>query len=572
MARIHRRSLAALAVAVALSATAVPAHAGPASVAAAKPKYGGSIKVGIFDTFSGFCVGNNLANSALGAARTVYETLFEKTVGGDMVGLLATGATPSSDLKTWVVSLRPNVTFHDGTPFDASAVITNFNAIRGMTHLASISRGGAKYLLGTGVTFSANIVSVTAVDDLTVRFVLDRAQNDLPATLYASGRFVMRAPAQLNSPTDCGTKPIGTGAFRVVSWSPDEMVVTKNADYWRTDPTTKAKLPYLDGITFTNIKEASQRSAAVRRGTIDAAMFSSATDSTFIRDLHNRKKTVNEYRSAREYYAAIWLNQSKPTSPFSNRDARLAVSYAFDAVSFAKVRTKNEGQAPDSIVGPSNVMYNRTGYLKYNLAKAKDAAAHYKATTGQDLEFTMPFDTSTSSAANATYIQRMMAKAGIKMNILTQETAVTLTQAFNTTTGGNDFDAIWLLLLEGTDASFNLPFLVSNMFPTTSTNPAKALRGVFGSLLGLSHHSDATIDADLFAGQAAKTKGAAKTNYRKAVARIQSEGIVLPTVRQYYDVFTTKKLNGVGKLQIKKGKTQRVTTNWGIDWTGVWKG
>ena len=551
--------------------TAVPAQAGAGRAPAAKPKYGGTIKVGIFDTFSGFCVGNNLANSALGAARTVYETLFEKTVGGDMIGLLATGAVPSEDLKSWVVSLRPGVKFHDGTDFNASAVITNFNAIRGMTHLASIARGGAKYLLGTGVTFSANIVSVTAVDDLTVRFVLDRAQNDLPATLYASGRFFMRAPAQLNSPTDCGTKPIGTGAFKMTSWTPDEMVVTKNADYWRTDPVTKAKLPYLDGITFTNVKEASQRSAAVRKGTIDAAMFSSATDSTFIRDLHNRKKTVTEFRSAREYYAAIWLNQSKPTSPFSNRDARLAVSYAFDAASFAKVRTKNEGQAPDSIVGPSNVMYNRTGHIKFNLAKAKDAAAHYKTTTGKDLEFTMPFDTSTASAANAIFIQRMMAKAGIKMNILTQELAVTLAQAFNTTTGGNDFDAIWLLLLEGNDASFNLPFLVSNMYPSTSTNPAKALRGVFGALLGLSHHSDATIDADLFAGQAAKTKGEAKVNYRKAVARIQSEAIVLPTVRQYYDVFTTKKLNGVGKLQIQKGKTQRITTNWGIDWTGVWK-
>lgn len=553
----------------ALALTPLPVHAGSGSTAA--PKYGGTIKVGIFDTFSGFCVGNNLANSALGAARTVYETLFEKTIGGDMIGLLATGAVPSDDLKTWVVNLRPGVKFHDGTDFNSSAVITNFNAIRGMTHLASISRGGAKYLLGTGVTFSANIVSVTAVDDLTVRFVLDRPQNDLPATLYASGRFFMRAPAQLNSPTDCGTKAIGTGAFRMASWTPDEMVVTKNVDYWRTDPKTKAKLPYLDGITFTNVKEASQRSAAVRRGTLDAAMFSSATDSTFIRDLHTRTKTVNEYRSAREYYAAIWLNQAKPTSPFSNRDARLAVSYAFDAAGFAKVRTKNEGQAPDSIVGPSNVMYNRTGYIKFNLAKAKDAAAHYKATTGKDLEFTMPFDTSTASAANAIYIQRMMAKAGIRMNILTQELAVTLSQAFNTSTGGNDFDAIWLLLLEGTDASFNLPFLVSNMYPSTSTNPAKALRGVFGSLLGLSHHSDATIDADLFAGQAAKTKGEARTNYRKAVARIQSEAIVLPTVRQYYDVFTTKKLNGVGKLQIQKGKTQRITTNWGIDWTGVWK-
>ena len=572
MAFTPRRAAVALFVAAAsLAPAALEAHAGSAGPSVTKPKYGGDITVGIFDTFSGFCIGNNLANSALMASRTMYETLFEKTVGGDMVGLLASRAVPSTDLKSWIVTLRPGIKFHDGTAFDADAVVTNFNAIRGITHLASIMKGGAKHHLGTGVTFSANIVSVTALDPLSVRFVLDRAQNDLPATLYASGRFVMRAPAQVNSAEDCATKPIGTGPFKMSEWTPNELTVVKNSSYWRKDPVTKATLPYLSSIRFSNVKEGSQRAAAVRKGAIDAAMFSSATDATFIRDLHNRTKTVREYRSKREYYASIWLNQSKLGSPFANRDARLAVSYAFDAVSFARVRTRNEGQAPDSIVGPSNIMYNRTGYLKYNLKKAQAAAAHYKATTGKNLEFTMPFDTSTTSSSNAVFIQKMMAKANIKMNILTQELALTISEAFDTSTGGNNFDAIWLLLLEGTDASFNLPFLVTNMFPATSTNPARPLRGIFGPLLGLSHHSDQTIDADLFAGQAAKTTGLARQNYRTAVARIQSEGIVLPTVRQYYVVFTTRKMNGIGKLQIVRGKTQRITTNWGIDWTGVWK-
>jgi hypothetical protein len=40
---------------------------------------------------------------------------------------------------------------------------------------------------------------------------------------------------------------------------------------------------------------------------------------------------------------------------------------------------------------------------------------------------------------------------------------------------------------------------------------------------------------------------------------------------QYYSVFTTKKLAGIGKLSIEKGKTQRIVSNWGIDWTGVYK-
>jgi hypothetical protein len=39
----------------------------------------------------------------------------------------------------------------------------------------------------------------------------------------------------------------------------------------------------------------------------------------------------------------------------------------------------------------------------------------------------------------------------------------------------------------------------------------------------------------------------------------------------YYTLFTTKKLAGIGSLQLVKGKTQRVVTNFGIDWTGVYK-
>lgn len=563
---------ALLGAAALMASTAIPAQAGATPSSATKPVYGGEVKVGIFDTFSGFCYGNSLANSALMSARTVYETLFEKTVGGDMIGLLATGAAPSADLKTWTVTLRQGVKFHDGTDFNAAAVVLNLQANRGMIYLAAGGAAAKAYTLGTPVSFTSNIKDVTAVDAYTVRFTLDRAQNDLPNMLYTSGRGFMRAPSQINSSSTCSTTPVGTGPFKFVSSTANQLVVAKNDSYWRTDPTTGARLPYLSKITFDNVKEGSQRAAAVRKGTYDAGMFTSVTEATFIKDLRQRRSVVTEFRSAPEYYTALWLNQAKATSPFANRDARLAVAYAFDAASFVKVRARGEGEVPNSIVGPKSIMYTTRGYVKFNLAKAKTAAAAYKASTGKDLEFTIPVDVSSSSQANGKFIQEMMSKAGIKLNLVTQETAVIIQTAFNTKTGTNDYDALSLLLLEGTDASYNLPFLVTNAFPSTSTNPAKALKPVFGALLGLSHHSDTTVDTALYAGQAAQTKAGARTAYQEATARIQSEALIVPTMRQYYSVFTTKKLHGVGKLKLEKTKTQRIVTNWGIDWTGVWKG
>ena len=544
----------------------VPARADTPAVTA---KYGGRITVGIFDSFSGFCVGNNLANSSLMAARTVYETLFEKTVTGAMVGLLATGSSKSADLKTWTITLRRGVKFHDGTPFNATAVLANFTAIRGLDFLES---GGKRtFTLGTAIPFSANINNVTAITPYSVRFTLDRPQNDFTNTLYASGRFFMRAPSQLVDSDTCAEKPIGTGPFKSLKWTANSMVVVRNKSYWRRNPVTNAALPYLDRITFQNVKEASQRAAAVRRGTYDAAMFSSATDSTFILDLRSRRNIVREYKSPPEYYTALWLNQGKAGSPFANKDARLAVAYAFDAASFLKVRMRGQGQVPDSIVGPSNTMYSHNRFIAYNLPKAREAALRYKNATGKSVEFTIPADTSIASQNNAKYLKQMMAKAGIVMNVLTEETAVIISRAFNAAQARNDYDALPLLLLEGTDVSFNVPFLVTNTFASNSTNPTRVLSRNFGSLLNLTRHTDTVVDRYLFGGQAASTAAAAQIRYRKATQRIQSEALIVPTVRQYYTLFLSPSLRGVGQVQLQRGKTQRIVTNWGIDWTGVWK-
>jgi ABC-type transport system substrate-binding protein len=273
----------ALAAAIAVSTVASTASA------ASKPqagKYGGDAKVAIADTFPGFCVSNNPNNSALMAVRTIYETLVEKSVGGDYIPLLAKSWSASSDLKSWTFTLREGVKFHDGTAFNADSVITNFNYITGRVALAAFAAGGlagyarAGYTVGTGSTFSANISKMTKVSDFVVKFDLDRAQNDFPGTLYASGRFVMRAPSQLADKDKCLKNPSGTGPFKVESSytliNQDELKVVRNPEYWRT-AANGDKLPYLDSITFTNVKEGSQRAAAVRKGTYDAGQFGSAT-------------------------------------------------------------------------------------------------------------------------------------------------------------------------------------------------------------------------------------------------------------------------------------------------------
>lgn len=548
-------------------------------------KYGGAINVGIFDTLPGFCVGNNPANSALMASRTIYETLFEKTKGGDMAGVLARSGTPSADHKTWTITLREGVTFHDGSKFDAAAVVANFNAITGRTALGAYAASGLaglaakSYTIGTGTAFTANIKSFSVKSEFVVEFVLDRPQYDFRSTLYASGRFFMRSPAQLADANTCAQNPIGTGPFKLSSWTVDQLVVTRNTDYWRHDPKTNARLPYLNKITFQNVKESSQRASAIRRATLDAAFFSAATDATFIKDLRTRRTAVREYKSPSEYYPSLWLNQGKPRSPFEHLSARKAVLSCLDRVNFVKVRTRNETKAATSIVGSTSLMYSTKNFPKFNVKKARQYVKDYIIETGEpSLTFTFPADTSTSSQANARFLKATWAKCNINANYVVEETANIIAKAFNPSaklSSGeyyNAYDAIFITLLEGQDASFNIPFLVTNAYSAASTNPVRALfKTSLGPVLGLNHHNDAAIDQFFYDGQAAKNASAAKSHFRAGTAYLQKNAIMGAVNTFYYSLFTTKKMAGIGTLGLPNGKTQRTITNWGIDWTGVYK-
>lgn len=547
-------------------------------------QYGGSIEVGIFDTFPGFCVSNNPANSALMATRTVYETLFERSADGEMIGLLAKSATPADDRLTWTVALRTGIAFHDGQPFNAAAVVSNFNAITGRVAAAAFAAGGMaglgskSYTIGTGTAFTAKIPSFKAIDESTVEFILDRPQNDFPATLYASGRFFMRSPAQFEDQNTCSTTEVGTGPFALKSWTTSSMTVVRNPNYWRSNPANGEKLPYLDQINFVNVKETGQRASSVQTGTLAAAMFSSASEAISIKDLRGRSSEVNEFRSATEYYPSLWLNQGKPGSPFAEISARQAVLSCLDRDNFLKVRLSNEGEVATSIVGKDSIMYSTKNFPKYDVDAVRSYVQTYKQANGKSsLAFIFPTDTSSTSQANARFLRDMWRNCDIDAEFIIEETAVLIGKALNPAPDVkagqyyNAYDLMPLLLFEGNDVSFNLPFVVTNAYSSSSRNPVKALfQNNIGAILGLTHHSDTKVDNLFYQGQAAANDADAKNIYSEGTAYLQKNAVIGALANIYYSVFTSPKLKGIGDLVLDDGKQQRVVSNWGIDWTGVY--
>lgn len=588
--RVLRKVGAVLAASLAVSALATTGASAKSAATGPTAGGGGDAKVAIFDTFGGWCGPDNLANSALMAARTMYETLFEKSIGGDMIPVLAESGTAGKnadgtlDLKTWTIKLRSGIKMHDGTTFDASLVKYNYDSGRGAAVLTG--QVGASYL-GTGVPFLANVLSVTANDAAgTVVFKLFRSQNDFLGTLYASGRSFIRAAAQIKGAGGtgqtgtCGAKPIGSGPFMVESnyvRDADKLKVVRNPNYWRKDA-KGVQLPYLNSITFDNIKDSQQRKNAIVKGKYDAAMFTSG-EGKYVKQIRATKK-LTEYKSKNEYYPSFWYNQ-KIQPQFANKNCRAAVSHGIDRQSWARIRTSGEATAAPSLVGPTSVMYTTKGFATYSTKKAKAALALCLSETGKaDLTFTIPADMSAVSLANVKLISQQLKKVGITMNIVQKESYVIIGEAFNAAKG-NQYDAILILLMEGTDVSFNLPFVVSNSFAPGFTGSTAYFKPLLGSILSLTRHTDTKVDELFYAAQALPNgvtgnggtkaeRAAVKKAYAAGTEYLQRENLMSSVAHGYYTMFTTKKVKNVGKLKGPSGKTQRVVTNWGIDWTGVY--
>ena len=715
--RVLRRVGVAVAAAIAVSTLAT---SGGNAAAADVIDTDATAKVAIYDTFSGWCFANNLANSALMAGRTIYETLFEKTTTNDLSGLLAVKGEPvaGSGLKVWKVTLRTGIKFHDGTDFNAGAVVSNWQygsagdgtlattywgaTFAEFQRLGAIQAGGnptltaggsgatlvtakqstgfaktyakemaskdatrmalaglsatvtaaskaadvsaKSYMASTAVAFSSNILAAVATKGATgneVTYFLDHAQNDFLGTTYASGRSFQRAPSQFtDGSSDCVSTAVGTGPFqlaRTADWSTNKLKVVRNDNYWRKDALGN-KLPYLKEITFENVKEVAQRANAVVKGTYDAAMFGSG-DGKFNQSLR-KNKAVTEVKSAVEYYPSLWLNQGKPGSPFANKNARLAVMTCLDRANFLKVRNAGEGKVAKSLVGPSNIMYSTSGFSdKLQLTKSKAFVAAYKKDTGaKELKFTIPSDISSSSIANIEFLKAQWKKCGITAVRKTSEAADIIAKAFNASPDKdageyyNAYDAIIILLMEGSDATFNMPFVLTNAYSTgtpsgtisknadgTSRTAAqgrawgiglvdfykslgqsgtaaagiaelaryKALifGGSLGTVLSLNHHPDTKVDDLFYAAQAEPDATLAKAKFAEATAYLQASGTMTSLVHGYYNMFYNKAkgLKGIGALTLpdptataaglsSTGTTkQREISNWGIDWTGVYK-
>jgi len=180
------------------------------------------------------------------------------------------------DRTKWTFKLRPGVKFHDGSAFNADAVVWNVNKV--MTKDASQFDPRQ-----AGLTMSRmpSLVGVRKIDDMTIELTTKQPDPFLPYALvnlyFASPTLWQKdlagVPASITDPSKRGqaawaafaAHPAGTGPFKVVNLVPRQRLdLAANPDYW--DPKRR---PKIDKVVLMPMPEASARTAALLSGQVD---------------------------------------------------------------------------------------------------------------------------------------------------------------------------------------------------------------------------------------------------------------------------------------------------------------
>src|SRR5712672_859498 len=219
------------------------------SGAAEAQKSGGILRIPNLDSPASMSILEEATVVSEGPMMPVFNNLvlFDQHVAQNslqsIVPELATGWSWNDDKTQLKFTLRQGVKWHDGKPFTAADVKCTWDLLLG--------KSAEKLRVNPRKSWYRNLDSVTTNGGYEATFQLKRPQPSFIA-LLASGWSPVY-PCHV-SPREMRSQPIGTGPFKLVEFKPNEGIkVTRNLDYW------KKERPYLDGIDYTIIKNASTR-------------------------------------------------------------------------------------------------------------------------------------------------------------------------------------------------------------------------------------------------------------------------------------------------------------------------
>jgi peptide/nickel transport system substrate-binding protein len=337
----------------------------------------------------------------------LFETLTVIDATGQLAPGLATNWTLEND-TTWDFTLRPDVSFSDGTKFTAEDVVFT------LQHVATMQTTAANFS-----EYVKSIAHVEIIGPQQLRITSNGPFPLLPDYLAAVG-IVSRTHGEPAGTTDynTGTAAIGTGPYRLVSWARgDRLVMQRNDRYW-------GARPQWDTVTFRYVRNASSRLATLLAGDADLIDTVSVQDIDRLRN--DKRFTVISGLSA-DIVGFVFDQRDRPSpkitgndgqpleaNPFHDKRVRAAVDLAIDRDAI-RDRVMNGQSAPDNqLMRPGQYGYDPAlPQPSYDPAAARRLLTEAGYPSGFHLTIDCQNDRFVNDAAICQAVAQMLTHVGI---------------------------------------------------------------------------------------------------------------------------------------------------------------
>ncbi len=293
---------------------------------------------------------------------------------------------------TWVFKLRPGVTFHAGTAFNADAIvsaITYMNSDAGKTTMPSI-QGTLRY-----------ITKATKLDDMTVEITTETPNPIVPAEIAALRIVDPKAFAELGR-ENFGSKPSGTGPFRVTSWDNTKVEMVRFDGGVR-----KAKA---SGIQMYFMPETPTRVQAFGSGQVDIAFGVGADAKSSIQNAGGK---LNAGPAPSVSVGVINMGKGGWTA---DKRVRQAFNHAIDK-SFAQTLLGGYTQAASQPASKTvNGFQADIKPYAYDTAKAKALLSEAGFPNGLNVTWEVTTNNADLSNVNQ-YVAQQLAAVGVKVDL-----------------------------------------------------------------------------------------------------------------------------------------------------------
>jgi peptide/nickel transport system substrate-binding protein len=393
---------------------------GSSAGAQSAPKRGGTLRISAPTNPSSLDPATGGAGSDHAFLFTMYDTLTE----WDFETLKPKPGLGESwsftDPTTFVLNIRPGVTFHDGTPLDAEAA--KFNLER--------NRNDPKSNIKADL---ASLGSVQATGPTQVTLKLNAPDAALPGILSdRAGMMVSPTALKASATGNIARTPVGTGAYAFVSWADGERIVVKrNEKYWKPDR------PYPDGIEFAIISELTTGVRSVTAGQNDL-IYQLPPRQKVVVERSNTLKVVN---GPTLYVFQVFLNWAKP--PFDDVRVRKAFNFAIDRGAFVKAALAGLAEPAYMNLPKSHWAYDKSvaGLYPYDPDKARKLLAEAGVKEGTPIEIGGYPDQ--DSVQRQEILIEQLRKAGIAVRFINAPVAEASAAFFGPEKRGSGLLAAW---------------------------------------------------------------------------------------------------------------------------------